>query len=767
MKIAFLGDIALIGKYDISQQGEENVIARLQEVKSLLREFDYIVANLESPLTDIVVTHEYKSMPLRTAKSSIKVLEYLGINAVSLANNHVYDFGNTGLDECIELLDQHKIAHFGIGQEPLLLDVYGERISIQGFCCYTANGWHYNADSNKGKLNTLTLDNIELFLSKSHKNGSYPIIVPHWGDENTHYPRSEHVFLAKTVLEHISCSIVGGHPHVSQGILKEQNGLCAFSLGNFIFDDCYCAKNGVSVIQTDDNKHGFILGLEIVNGKLISSKVIPYFDSDVGMKYCSDGIETIENYSNFISALYGKNEYESVRSDEQQKAQVLRLGKRDVKWFINHLNCNSVMTVLQRRNNQRNFTRVVDSICEYSGNDSFFANVLYVGNFGLPDTNAAGKRVFANSLLIEKCGYDVLMVGCDPAVRGRIERITDRISYTSFPQYGKSTGKKYFDWLKMKIEKNGSKPAMIIRYGSPGLAIFDKYLFSYCHKQGIPIVVDVVDWLCVDSGNLLFKIVKGTDTYLEKNIFNKRGDGLITISSYLNDFYKGYYQNIITIPPLVENYTSKSYSNHIPQIVYAGNPFRKGELVRNLHSIKDRLDITVNVFISLEKKGIKFDFHVIGMSCDEYVIAFPNMREILNSVEHIHFHGRQSMERTQNMISTMDYSILLRERTRGTMAGFPTKVVESMSLGVPVITTDTSDLKQYIQDLKTGFFVDISDQQVLEEQLIRIINTDQDSLKKVKTKICEDKVFAIDNYEFQFKEFIRKLMERQLIGNRE
>lgn len=755
MKIAFLGDIALIGKYDVTQAGQVSVFERLKWARTIIKDCDYAVANLESPLTNIVNTREAKSMHLKSNTSNICVLKYLGVDAVSLANNHVYDYGKKGLNETIRTLEENGVKYFGIGDKPLIIEK--EKISIQGFCCFTANGWHYDSMPGNGRLHTLTMENVEKFLKESTADNCYPIVIPHWGEENTHYPRSEHVLIADSILKKGNCAIIGHHPHVPQGMIFNENGFCAFSLGNFLFDDCYSPRNKLRVVQTEDNKKGFALVLEIENGVLVKHEVVPYYDSETGLEYDSDGTTAINNYSEVISSLYGKPEYEHIRQEEQQKARLKRLGKRDWKWLINHLNYNSVMTVLHGQKNHSRFVEVVDSITWQSDNIPSKDIVLYVGNFGMPTTNAPGKRVYANSLLLNRCNYKVLMIGTDSSVKGSVKKIGDALYYMSFPVFGKSAGKKYFEWLKHWIECGNVQPKFIVRYGSPGLATFDKYLESYGKANNIPIIVDVVDWLNIDSGNLIFKVVKGIDTFLEKAVFNKHGEGLIAISSYLYDYYGKDYKHKIIIPPLVEKYECKKQNNKIPQIVYAGNPFRKGKQVKNVHAIKDRLDVAIMAFIVLERKGFAFDFHVIGMSKEEYLVAFPYQQEELDEAAHIFFHGRQSMEKTQEMIGKMDLSILLREKTRGTMAGFPTKVVESMSLGVPVITTDTSDLMKYIKNGVSGYIVDIDNQQKLEEQLSEIITSYQNKADEIKQRIFEDKAFVIDNYEEKFRNFVTSL----------
>jgi len=107
MKIAFLGDIALIGKYDITKN--QKAKNRLRILANKLKGYDYVVGNLESPLTEVNRTLVCKSMHLKSSIENIELLKYLNIDAVSLANNHLYDYGRSGLEETILVLDKNNI----------------------------------------------------------------------------------------------------------------------------------------------------------------------------------------------------------------------------------------------------------------------------------------------------------------------------------------------------------------------------------------------------------------------------------------------------------------------------------------------------------------------------------------------------------------------------------------------------------------------------------------------------------------------------------
>lgn len=86
----------------------------------------------------------------------------------------------------------------------------------------------------------------------------------------------------------------------------------------------------------------------------------------------------------------------------------------------------------------------------------------------------------------------------------------------------------------------------------------------------------------------------------------------------------------------------------------------------------------------------------------EYPSYYKKIYELKNKII---FWGKQLHKDSLNILKSADYSIFIREKSRLTMAGFPTKFVESVSCGVPVITSDTSDLKEFFTDKSFWFFV--------------------------------------------------------------
>ena len=93
-------------------------------------------------------------------------------------------------------------------------------------------------------------------------------------------------------------------------------------------------------------------------------------------------------------------------------------------------------------------------------------------------------------------------------------------------------------------------------------------------------------------------------------------------------------------------------------------------------------------------------------------------------------------------------------------AGFPSKVSESLSLFVPVITNDTGDLKKYIINGKNGFIIDIFNSDVATEQLNKIINLNSNDIFKMKMYCKNNKVFNIYNYREIMSKFLLDLEKK-------
>lgn len=339
MKIAFIGDIALIGKYNLEKNGD--VKSRLKILANKLEEYDYVIGNLESPITDVDNTMVCKSMHLKTSKKNIEILKYLHIDAVSLANNHTFDYGKAGLQDTIEILEKHDIEWYGVNGKFLNKVINGEKISISGFACLSTNGSGYMSSYTKKGINPLTYDSILGQIKLDFASGSYSVMSFHWGDEHTNYPKIEHIELAKKIVDIKDVIIHGHHPHVIQGVQEFNNSVIAYSLGNFIFDDCTSINGRFNLKQNEQNKTSFIMEVEMNNGKIINTSNIGFKEKEHSFEFF-DIEDDIKEISTEINSISSNKQYENLRLSQIKEVRSEKFGRRDIKWLISRLNYYSI-----------------------------------------------------------------------------------------------------------------------------------------------------------------------------------------------------------------------------------------------------------------------------------------------------------------------------------------------------------------------------------------------------------------------------------------
>ena len=367
--------------------------------------------------------------------------------------------------------------------------------------------------------------------------------------------------------------------------------------------------------------------------------------------------------------------------------------------------------------------------------------ILYIGGFELPDKNAAAQRVVANAKALKKIGYEVLFLG--------VTKNEKKVGYQFFENF-KYLERNYpqtlFHWIKylvsieqiVKIIEENKGISKIICYNYPAVALYR--LKMYCRKKNIKIFADVTEWY-QGEGNLIKKIIKNIDTYLRMVKIHPQLDGLIVISKYLENFYKNKLK-VIYIPPLVDINDKKwcrssiieKRKNNELSLIYAGSPGK----------YKDKIDKVISAIEKINSDKIKLI--VIGLTKEEFKSNYSKC-PIKLSNKNIEFLGRISHKNVLRILKEADFSIFYREKNKVTMAGFPTKFVESISARVPVITSPTSDLESYLVDGNNGFWLEEN----IEISLEKILAENFEKLKRMKEKV-NNKEFDYENYLNKFSE---------------
>lgn len=352
MRIAFLGDIALVGRYDL--RSNPAALQRLEALRELLQGFDLVAANLESPLTWRTSSWVPKSMHLRSDPRNVEVLQHLGVRCVSLANNHMNDFGRRGIDETIAVLEENQIDWFGVDDRTVTVEHGSDRLGLAGFCCLSTNGTGYQSSAGTG-IGLLTRDRLARQLTDDRAAGVFSVLSCHWGREHTHYPNPEHIALAHSLATQGPFILHGHHPHVIQGVEKRNGSLVAYSLGNCLFDDLESINGRWRLRQGPDNRKSIVLGVEIRDRAIVRQMTVGFEEDGVSL---SDLQALADEYSSGLSSAVDVGRYESSRQTEMDTASDEKFGRRDLRWLLSRLNYHSIGARLSALPRQRRYRAI-------------------------------------------------------------------------------------------------------------------------------------------------------------------------------------------------------------------------------------------------------------------------------------------------------------------------------------------------------------------------------------------------------------------------
>jgi glycosyltransferase involved in cell wall biosynthesis len=269
-----------------------------------------------------------------------------------------------------------------------------------------------------------------------------------------------------------------------------------------------------------------------------------------------------------------------------------------------------------------------------------------------------------------------------------------------------------------------------------GTSIFLIKLKSFCKKYDIELILDITEWYDYsDLSGGKFGLVS-LDNSIRMNFVNPWIGNIIVISSFLHEFYKNKVNKIILIPFLIEVKNNNicntvAIKNKIVKLVYIGSPGKK-----------DKFDIILKVLSKINQFNNKIILDVYGLNLNEYRKINLKIDEQLIVNSYITFKGRIAHHLVADIYDKYHFSILFRPDKRYAQAGFPTKLVESLSCAIPIIASNVGDISKYIIHKKTGFLLDRLDESKLNiilNDILNLTDTDYYQMKKESIQIAIEK----------------------------
>ncbi len=353
---------SLIIAGDLVVEKSYNILDISEEIVDLFLQSNLNILNLESPITDSVFKHLKTGPHIKGDKeSTLQILEKLKINIVTLANNHILDYGSKGLNDTIDFCSDNKIQYVGAGLniseagKTLYIDTDVGRIAIVNFC---ENEWCIATEDSPGANPMDVISNVNQII-EAKVNSDIVIVIVHGGNEYFSYPSPRMQKQYRYYVDQGASLVVGHHTHCVSGSEIYKGVPIYYSLGNFLFTrkseftEWYIGgclkvniKNGLiatEIIPVKQSKETYQLDL-LNNSELEKFKEkIDYINSIIYdkvklQKMWDDFILKVENsYLNYLSPLsFIGNRY--IRAIIQ-KMNIKLFNKKGTAILLNMMRC--------------------------------------------------------------------------------------------------------------------------------------------------------------------------------------------------------------------------------------------------------------------------------------------------------------------------------------------------------------------------------------------------------------------------------------------
>ena len=275
--IAAVGDLMLGGRTQpfLQEFGPDYPFA---EVKPFLEKADVVIGNLESPISLRGTAVAGKKFTLRAGPIAVQALKQAGFRIVTLANNHMMDFGPLALEDTLANLSDNGILSTGAGmdlddaRQPVIIKVKGKTLA---FLAYSLTfPLDFFASARQPGTAPGYAEFVKADIEKVRPHADLVIVSFHWGAELLTAAKDYQIELGHQALDWGADLVLGAHPHVLQELELYKGRLIAYSLGNFVFGS-----------ESNNTNVSMILLLTFQGKTLVKVEAVPLDINNYRVKY--------------------------------------------------------------------------------------------------------------------------------------------------------------------------------------------------------------------------------------------------------------------------------------------------------------------------------------------------------------------------------------------------------------------------------------------------------------------------------------------------
>ena len=398
--------------------------------------------------------------------------------------------------------------------------------------------------------------------------------------------------------------------------------------------------------------------------------------------------------------------------------------------------------------------------------------IVYIGDFDFRNGNVQSFLVKNNAKIFQSIGYNVAFIGINTKVNSfknldevHAMKLVEGFAYYELPCTLNARGffkvpeirGRIIDYLNGLLISNKIK--YLISYQCPSFSFLLNSIIKWCRLHSVKYIVNCADLPTFDIQPIPRRYIMAANWFYLHWINKRKADGIIAVSKCIADFYHKEERSSIIVPPLFDATAFTPLMKERTEtasFVYAGTPFKITGREANVKGMKDRLDKVIDLFLKLKDQNVPFFFKIVGIEKEDYLIGVPRHKEPLADCRSIEFLGLRSHNETLTIVSNADYSINYRDENLMTKAGFSTKIVESISVGTPIVMNSISDTFEYVEEGIMGFMLlgeSSSDIRLMK----RLCSLSKEKRTELKQFCLKCRAFSIDKYKWGMKKFIDSL----------
>jgi poly-gamma-glutamate synthesis protein (capsule biosynthesis protein) len=266
VKLVCVGDIMISRNVGKALAQKKNWRLPFQDGAAVLQNADILFGNLESPISlrgkNMGSIYSFRADP-----RAWNGLVYAGFDALSIANNHIGDWGRDAMDDTIHGLIKNNIQPIGGGMSEQ--DAHAARVFFAhgesfGFLGYTAIGSQpWEAKKNTSGIAIYDKKRMVRDIIRAKKSAQTIVVSFHFGDEYKKYSNRFQQDAAHAAIDAGAMLVIGHHPHVVEETEIYRNGLIVYSLGNFVFDQFFSEETQQGAVLTAYIKDGVFQAAEL------------------------------------------------------------------------------------------------------------------------------------------------------------------------------------------------------------------------------------------------------------------------------------------------------------------------------------------------------------------------------------------------------------------------------------------------------------------------------------------------------------------------